>query len=102
MVDPYNLQRFVDAQSDIYRDVTRELSAGRKETHWMWFVFPQLTGLGRTPTARHFGIASLAEACAYLAHPVLGSRLRECAGLLRDGPGDCPITVITSSMLSAD
>lgn len=74
MADPYNLQRFVDAQSEVYPDVTRELRDGRKKTHWMWFVFPQLTGLGRTATAQHFGIASLDEAQAYLGHPVLGPR----------------------------
>lgn len=92
--DPYNLQRFVDAQSEVYGEVTRELRDGRKRTHWMWFVFPQLTGLGRTVTAQRFGISSLAEAQAYLGHPVLGPRLRECAGLLRAYPGLRPISVI--------
>lgn len=92
--DPYNLQRFVDAQSAVYGEVTSELRDGRKRTHWMWFVFPQLTGLGRTVTAERFGISSLAEAQAYLGHPVLGLRLRECAGLLRAYPGQRPITVI--------
>ncbi|MFM9033362.1 MAG: DUF1810 domain-containing protein [Mycobacterium sp.] len=82
MADPYHLQRFVDAQSGIYRQVVGELRAGRKRGHWMWFVFPQLKGLGRTGTAEHFGIASLAEARAYLDHPVLGPRLRECAAEL--------------------
>jgi uncharacterized protein (DUF1810 family) len=72
----------------------RQLRDGRKSTHWMWFVFPQLKGLGRTQTAEHFGIASLAEAQAYLAHPVLGERLRECARLVRDHPGLRPITLI--------
>lgn len=86
MGDPDNLQRFVGPQSGVYADVTGELERGRKQTHWMWFVFPQLKGLGRTATAEHFGIASLGEAKAYLAHPVLGPRLRECAGLLRDYP----------------
>lgn len=92
--DPYNLQRFLDAQSGVYDEVTGELRDGRKRTHWMWFVFPQLTGLGRTVTAERFGIASLTEAQAYLGHPVLGPRLRECAGLLRGYPGLRPITVI--------
>ena len=87
MGDPDNLQRFVGSQSEVYADVTRELTDGRKQTHWMWFVFPQLKGLGRSATAHHFGITSLDEARAYLAHPVLGPRLRECAGLLRDHPG---------------
>jgi uncharacterized protein (DUF1810 family) len=92
--DPDNLQRFVDAQSAVYDDVTCELRDGRKRTHWMWFVFPQLRGLGRTATAEYFGIASLQEARNYLAHPVLGPRLRECAGLLRDYPGRRPIAEI--------
>lgn len=86
MSDPDNLQRFVDAQAAVYEDVTRELRDGCKQTHWMWFIFPQLRVLGRSATAEHFGIASLQEARNYLAHPVLGPRLRECAGLLRDYP----------------
>jgi uncharacterized protein (DUF1810 family) len=94
VADPYNLRRFVDAQSEVYPEVRRELRDGSKRTHWMWFVFPQLKGLGRTGTAEHFGIASLAEAQAYLAHPVLGPRLRECAALLRDYPGLRPIALI--------
>lgn len=94
VVDPDNLQRFVDAQEPVFAQVSRELRDGRKTTHWMWFVFPQLKGLGRTPAAEHFGIASLAEARSYLAHPVLGPRLRECAGLLRDYPGSRPIETI--------
>lgn len=94
VADPYNLQRFLDAQSEVYTEVTRQLRDGRKRTHWMWFVFPQLTGLGRTATADRFGISSPAEARAYLNHPVLGPRLRECAGLLRDYPGLRPITLI--------
>jgi uncharacterized protein (DUF1810 family) len=80
--DRFDLQRFVDAQSDVYETVLSELRAGAKRSHWIWFVFPQLKGLGRSPTAQHFGISSLAEAQAYAAHPVLGPRLRECAGLL--------------------
>ena len=76
------LQRFVDAQQPVMDDVRAELAAGRKRTHWMWFVFPQLRGLGRSETARHFGLASRAEAAAYLAHPVLGPRLRECVELV--------------------
>lgn len=97
MVDPYHLQRFVDAQSRVYDGVTAELRDGRKATHWMWFVFPQLTGLGRTPTAQHFGIASLDEARAYLAHPLLGGRLRECVRLLGDYPGQRSVTAILGS-----
>src|SRR6478672_8846533 len=82
MHDPHDLQRFVDAQADVYEDVVDELRAGHKASHWMWFVFPQLRGLGHSPTAQHYGIASLDEARAYLAHPVLGDRLRECTRLV--------------------
>lgn len=82
MNDPYNLQRFVQAQAPVYDQVQAELRDGRKQSHWMWFIFPQLAGLGRSATARRFAIASLDEAKAYLAHPVLGTRLRECAGLV--------------------
>lgn len=80
--DPFDLQRFVDAQERVYDTVLDELRAGRKRSHWIWFVFPQLRGLGRSPTAQRYGIASLAEARAYLAHDVLGPRLRECADLV--------------------
>jgi uncharacterized protein (DUF1810 family) len=82
MDDPYNLARFVTAQQSVYARVLTELAAGRKESHWIWFVFPQLQGLGSSPTARHYAIASLAEARAYLAHPLLGARLRECTALI--------------------
>jgi uncharacterized protein (DUF1810 family) len=81
--DPFDLQRFVTAQEPVYDTVLAELRAGRKRTHWIWFVFPQLRGLGRSATADRFGIASLAEARAYLEHPVLGSRLRECTRLVQ-------------------
>jgi uncharacterized protein (DUF1810 family) len=87
MDDKYNLTRFVRAQDPVYARVVAELEAGRKASHWMWFVFPQLAGLGHSPTARLYAIASLDEARAYLAHPVLGARLRECAGLLLALPG---------------
>lgn len=79
---PYDLQRFVDAQDGVYDVVIAELRSGRKRGHWIWFVFPQLRGLGRSPTALHYGIASLDEARAYLAHELLGRRLRECARLV--------------------
>src|SRR5579871_880297 len=82
MDDPHNLARFIAAQHGVYVRVLAELAAGRKESHWMWFVFPQLAGLGSSPTARHYAIASLAEARAYLAHPLLGARLRECTALV--------------------
>jgi uncharacterized protein (DUF1810 family) len=82
MQDPFDLQRFLTAQQPLYAQVVAELAAGRKHSHWIWFIFPQLQGLGSSSMARAFGIASMAEARAYLAHPVLGARLRECAGLL--------------------
>jgi uncharacterized protein (DUF1810 family) len=82
MEDRYGLERFVLAQNsgDIYGRALAELRAGRKESHWMWFVFPQLAGLGRSPMSAKYAISSLEEARAYLAHPVLGGRLKECAG----------------------
>lgn len=80
--DPFDLGRFVTAQDRVYETVLAELRAGAKRSHWIWFVFPQLRGLGRSSTAQHYGIASADEAAAYLAHPVLGRRLRECAALL--------------------
>lgn len=76
--DPHDLQRFVTAQADCFDDALAELQAGRKRTHWMWFVFPQLRGLGISPTSRRYAIAGRAEALAYLAHPLLGERLRRC------------------------
>ena len=78
MNDPYKLERFVSAQAPVYGSVLAELRAGRKRSHWMWFVFPQLAGLGHSAMAQRYAIASLDEAAAYLAHPVLGARLREC------------------------
>ncbi|MDB5857752.1 MAG: hypothetical protein JWQ76_1441 [Ramlibacter sp.] len=80
--DAFDLQRFVTAQAPVMDAVLAELGAGRKRSHWMWFVFPQLRGLGLSSTAQHYGIASLAEARAYLAHPVLGPRLRACCALV--------------------
>jgi uncharacterized protein (DUF1810 family) len=79
--DPYDLARFVTAQEPVLDRVRAELRRGRKASHWMWFVFPQVAGLGSSPTARHYAISGLDEARAYLAHPVLGPRLRECAEL---------------------
>ncbi|MCE3262139.1 MAG: hypothetical protein K0R43_1218 [Pseudoduganella sp.] len=76
------LERFVVAQEGLYQQVLRELSAGRKRSHWMWFVFPQLAGLGASAMAQRYALGSLAEARAYLAHPVLGARLRECSALV--------------------
>ena len=74
-----DLDRFVDAQLDAYTRALAEIRAGRKQTHWMWFIFPQIAGLGSSPTAQHYAIRSRAEAEAYLGHPVLGPRLIECA-----------------------
>jgi uncharacterized protein (DUF1810 family) len=79
--DPYGLARFVTAQEPVLDRVRAELRRGRKASHWMWFVFPQVAGLGSSPTAQHYAISGLDEARAYLAHPVLGPRLRECAEL---------------------
>ncbi|MFL6863696.1 MAG: DUF1810 domain-containing protein [Allosphingosinicella sp.] len=81
MTESFNLQRFLDAQAPVYRQVLAELGAGAKRSHWMWFVFPQIAGLGRSETARFFAVGSRAEAAAYLAHPILGPRLRECCRL---------------------
>jgi uncharacterized protein (DUF1810 family) len=80
--DPYNLQRFIDAQHPIYGQVRDELQAGRKETHWMWFIFPQMQGLGTSTTAQKYAISGIDEARAYLEHPLLGFRLRECTQLV--------------------
>jgi uncharacterized protein (DUF1810 family) len=80
--DPYNLERFVEAQQEAYEDVCAELRAGSKSSHWMWFIFPQMKGLGMSATSDWFGISSLNEAEAYLRHPVLGRRLRECTQLV--------------------
>jgi uncharacterized protein (DUF1810 family) len=87
--DPFNLQRFVAAQDagGTYERAIAELRGGCKTSHWMWFVFPQIAGLGYSPTSRTYAITSLAEARAYLAHPVLGPRLIECATILAGLPG---------------
>ncbi len=82
MSDPFDLRRFVEAQSECYDDVVAELRAGSKRTHWMWFVFPQLRELGHSARSEHFGIGSRAEAIAYWEHPVLGARVRECVELV--------------------
>jgi uncharacterized protein (DUF1810 family) len=105
---PFDLQRFVDAQDagGTYDAALAELRAGRKTSHWMWFVFPQIVGLGRSPTARRYAIASLQEAHAYLADPILGRRLLEAAralldlegGSARDVLGDIDAVKLRSSM----
>jgi uncharacterized protein (DUF1810 family) len=80
--DPFDLQRFVDAQAPVYPDVLEELRDGRKRSHWIWFIFPQIAGLGSSPTAARYAISSVDEARAYLRHEVLGPRLHECAQLV--------------------
>jgi uncharacterized protein (DUF1810 family) len=80
--DPYNLQRFVDAQDPVYDRVCAELAAGHKRTHWMWFIFPQIAGLGHSAMAQEYAISGRGEAEAYLKHPVLGKRLRHCTQLV--------------------
>jgi len=82
MSDSYNLQRFVDAQKSIYEQVLYELELGKKSSHWIWYIFPQIQGLGRSWTAEKFAISSLEEAKAYLKHPLLGARLRQCTQLV--------------------
>ena len=85
--DPFDLNRFQEAQAPVYPHVVAELRAGRKRGHWMWFVFPQLRGLGSSPMAARYGISSLGEADAYLRHHVLGPRLHECARLVSEAQG---------------
>jgi uncharacterized protein (DUF1810 family) len=80
--DPHGLQRFLDAQRGVYAQVEAELRAGRKESHWMWYIFPQIEGLGQSAMAQKYAISSVAEATDYLNHPELGRRLRECTRLV--------------------
>jgi uncharacterized protein (DUF1810 family) len=94
--DPSGLRRFVDAQRDTYDQALAELRAGRKRTHWMWFVFPQIAGLGRSGMAQRFALSGVQEARAYLAHPVLGPRLVECARALTALDVDDPVAVMGS------
>ena len=94
--DPFDLDRFVMAQAPVYDIALAELIGGRKLTHWMWFIFPQLRGLGRSPMAHRYGIGSLDEARAYLAHPVLGQRLKECVTAVLDC-GETELGVIFGS-----
>jgi uncharacterized protein (DUF1810 family) len=84
---PYNLQRFLDAQERVFEAVVRELADGSKRTHWMWYVFPQIDGLARSATARKYAISSPAEAQAYLAHEILGPRLKQCTQLVNNLTG---------------
>ncbi len=85
--DPFELDRFVEAQRPVYRQALEDLVRGKKRGHWMWFVFPQLRGLGRTSTASFYGISGREEAEAYLAHPLLGARLHECTAAVLDHAG---------------
>ncbi len=93
MTDAPGLDRFIAAQAPLWLQVTAELRAGRKQTHWMWFVFPQLAGLGQSATARHYGIADLAEAQAYLAHTLLGPRLLEATRLVNAHAGRTALAI---------
>jgi uncharacterized protein (DUF1810 family) len=94
--DPFDLERFVRAQDGVYDQALAELRAGAKRGHWMWFVFPQLAGLGHSPMAQRYAVSGLEEARAYLAHPVLGPRLVECARALLGLPGRDPVRVLGS------
>lgn len=92
----FDLDRFLDAQRPVIDQARAELVAGEKRSHWMWFVFPQLAGLGRSPTAQHYGIAGLAEAHAYLAHPILGGRLVELTRLVNGVEGRTALQIFGS------
>lgn len=92
--NPYDLQRFVDAQDPVYERVCGELRSGRKRSHWMWFIFPQIAGLGHSAMAQRYAISSLREAEAYLGHPVLGPRLRECTRLMAEVEGRSALEIL--------
>jgi uncharacterized protein (DUF1810 family) len=96
MTDPFDLQRFVDAQASVYQQVLAELRHGQKRSHWMWFIFPQFAGLGYSPLAQRFAIASREEAVAYLGHGILGPRLRECTALANAVKGRILIEIFGS------
>ena len=96
MSKEYELERFVDAQQLSYAWALREMQQGRKQTHWMWYIFPQLRGLGRSYNSQYYGIADIHEARAYLAHPVLGARLREISSVLLTLDGNDPRAVMGS------
>jgi uncharacterized protein (DUF1810 family) len=87
MADPFNLERFVCAQAEVFARVVEELQAGEKRGHWIWFIFPQMKGLGHSSQSEYYGIGSLDEAAAYLRHPVLGQRLRQCTRLVTQVEG---------------
>ena len=94
--DPFDLQRFVDAQAAVYERVREELKNGRKQSHWMWFIFPQIAGLGHSAMAQRYAISSLDDAKAYLANPVLGPRLRECTSLVLQVVGKSALQILGS------
>lgn len=93
MSDPYKLQRFVDAQEPVFERVLAELTAGKKTSHWMWFVFPQIEGLGQSRMARLYAIGSLSEAEAYLDHPILGPRLLTCTAFVNQINGSSALAI---------
>src|SRR5436190_9159520 len=94
MADPHNLDRFLTAQAPVIDAVLSELRAGRKRTHWMWYVFPQLRGLGSSAMAHRYGISSIDEASAYWAHPILGARLRECVEAILSVQGNSAVDIL--------
>ena len=96
MTDPFDLQRFLDAQAPVYTRVVAELRHGQKQSHWMWYIFPQLAGLGHSAMARRFAIASREEAVAYLGHAILGSRLKECTALVTAVDGRTVLEILGS------
>lgn len=96
MADPFHLQRFVEAQAPVYERVCAELKNGRKQSHWMWFIFPQIAGLGHSAMAQRYAISSLREAEAYLKHDVLGPRLLECTTLLLQADGKSAHAILGS------
>ena len=96
MADPYDLNRFVRAQEESYEQALAELERGRKQSHWMWYVFPQLDGLGSSPTSKFYSIKSEGEARAYLEHPVSGPRLAECAGAILSIEGESARAILGS------
>lgn len=96
MNDTFNLQRFIDAQQSAYSTALKELQSGHKRTHWIWFIFPQLAGLGRSDMAQRYAISGAAEAQAYLLHPVLGPRLEECVSALNAHPERSALQILGS------
>lgn len=94
--DPYDLKRFIDAQEGVYETALAELKNGQKRTHWMWFIFPQVDGLGLSETSKFFAIKNIEEVRQYLVHPVLGSRLKECSQVLLDVDGRSALQIFGS------